>query len=93
MTPDQKLDHLYGKMNALEVVTEEVLAELLRSAKSPDEALDRVSKVANRRVEEMKQRGQLPLEVRASTEDNVKRIVLNLSIAIQGSVKPRNPGI
>ncbi|MFY7850268.1 MAG: hypothetical protein ACOVQ6_00600 [Brevundimonas sp.] len=93
MSDERRQDILYAKMNALEIMVEEVLAELLRTAKDPDETLKRIGAKTERRVEEMQRRGQLTREIQTGTRENVARLTINLSIAIQGSIKPRNPGI
>lgn len=90
--PHTKLDILYGKMNALEIVLEETFAALLRRSEDGDTVLTEIAQRARRKAEQYRRNPELGAIVAMETEDSVTRLIQNLSIVTAGTPGWRSRG-
>jgi len=89
---ETRMDILYGHMNALEIVAEELFAELVRNTSDVEGVLKRISSRANNQSARFRARNDLNATISMQTEDGVKRLLQNLSLALAGRSDPRPRG-
>lgn len=92
MSENRRMDILYGKVNALEIVAEELFAELIRSVKDPAAVLKNVASRLRAIADELVLTKQPIIGVAGETKENVARIIQNLSISLSGNTQPRSRG-
>jgi len=90
MSPEESIDILRGRINALEILAEEVFAELIRSTKDPETSVKSISKRSRKMAEQLLSSGQSPSFTATETRDSVTRLIQHLSLAVSGSTRPRS---
>ena len=86
------MDTLYGKITAIEIVMEEIFAELMRKSPQSDQSLALIVTRATGVAEKLKNSGQYTATVTTTTAESIARIGINLSRALAGDLRPRSRG-